>query len=165
MLSIVAAVDCSGTLAANGVIPWHCKEDMRNFSRLTANSLCIVGRTTYEQLPLLSNRQLIVLTRHVPVLAANKNAIYCKSIPSLCDRIYRLTNGRHDEVFVIGGRSIYEQLLPFSTRVYLTVINSAEGYEGDIITFPYDQMTGKWRFTEQSRLGDSFYYVLDRVDW
>ena len=116
-----------------GVMPWHIPEDLAHFRQVTGNSPVIMGRKTWESLPLkfrpLPNRRNIVLTRQ-PRWGeefSSKDVIKANSIDaSLTPQI---VGPGVKEVWVIGGGQIYAQYLPRAYRIELTEIHAE--FDGD----------------------------------
>jgi dihydrofolate reductase len=123
---IIAAVAKNTVIGKDGKIPWHITEDFMRFKKLTMGCPIIMGRKTFESLPIkpLPGRQNIVVSRdfshtHTIVKPSIEDAIsFCKDEP---------------KVFIIGGASIYEQAMKYANMLELTFID--RDYEGDVF-FP-----------------------------
>jgi len=121
---IIAAVAKNGIIGRDGKIPWYIKEDFQHFKELTSGYPIIMGRKTWESLPMrpLKDRLNIILTRQEDfkvkggfVKNSLKDALeYCKN---------------HEKIFLIGGESVYRMGLRFATRIELTRIN--KDYKGN----------------------------------
>ena len=120
IISIIAAIDQAGGIGKDSRLPWHLSEDLRRFKQLTLGHHIIMGRKTYESIGRpLPSRQSIVITRNPEY--QGESIIVAPSISSALQ--IAMDNGE-DEVFVIGGGEIYEQILPFADRIYLTEVNT-----------------------------------------
>jgi len=120
IISIIAAVDQAGGIGKDSRLPWHLSQDLRRFKQLTLGHHIIMGRKTYESIGRpLPGRQSIVITRNPEY--QEKSIIIA---PSISTALQIATDNGEDEVFVIGGGEIYEQILPFADRIYLTEVNS-----------------------------------------
>ncbi len=125
---IIVAASENNVIGKDGKIPWHIKEDLQRFKKMTLNHPVIMGRKTYESLPIkpLKDRTNIVLTRDKnfnPPDAIVKNSLedalkYCKN---------------YDKVFIIGGQSLFEEGLKVADTLELTRVNG--NYDGDAL-FP-----------------------------
>ena len=64
-IHLIWAQDGNGGIGKNGKLPWHVSEDLKNFKKITLNSTVIMGRKTWESLPVkpLPNRENIVLSK------------------------------------------------------------------------------------------------------
>jgi dihydrofolate reductase len=124
MKAIVCMNKCGG-IGKNGKIPWHSKEDMKYFKKLTignGNNAVVMGHRTFVSLKgiPLPNRRNYVLTRD-PLGAkqiSNSDVVYESNIDNikLLDKIF-------DEVYVIGGEVIYKLFRDQYTEVYITQID------------------------------------------
>lgn len=125
MLSFVVAMDRNRVIGLNNDLPWHLPKDFKFFKEKTTGHTMIMGRKTYESLggP-LPNRKSIVLT--------SENPSYPEEVDVIHD-INAIKNlNKHqpsEEFFVIGGAKVFEQVLPFVDRMYITRID--ESFEGD----------------------------------
>lgn len=117
-MDIVAAVDKNWGIGLNGTQPVVVSEDRKHFRSVTGHGTIIVGRKTLEDFPggrPLKNRKNIVLTRNTELKI--DGAVMAHSTDEA------LSFAKDDEnVFVIGGDSVYRALLPYCERAYLTVI-------------------------------------------
>lgn len=95
---------------------YHIKSDMARFRELTTGHPIIMGRKTFESLPNgpLPHRRNIVISRILKEIPG------CEIATSLQDA---LMGTSREELFVIGGERIYQEALPFATKLYLTVVD------------------------------------------
>lgn len=117
MIAIIACVGKNGELGNCNKLCFHIKEDMDFFRRKTIGKAVIMGRKTYESIghP-LKGRTNYVLTSDPDSLMAG--AIQCTNIDSF------LSNYGED-VFVIGGASVYAKALPYADVLYLTEVDAS----------------------------------------
>jgi dihydrofolate reductase len=117
MISIIVAVASNGAIGKNGDLLWHIKDDLKYFKEITLGHTVLMGRKTWESLPKkpLPNRRNIVITK-------NKN--YSANGAELFLSLEAALNscGTAEEVFCIGGGTIYEQILPFCNKLYVTKV-------------------------------------------
>ncbi|VVB83873.1 Dihydrofolate reductase HdrB [uncultured archaeon] len=127
-LTLIAAISENNVMGNKGKIPWRIKEDMKRFRELTLNHPVIMGRKTYESIPEkfkpLPDRKNIVLSKSMKDYAG----IYIAR--NTCEAL-SLSEGKSS--YVIGGREIYEEFLPFTYKIELTRVH--RNYEGDVF-FP-----------------------------
>lgn len=118
-LSIIAAVGLNQAIGKENGLLWKLPEDMRRFRETTTGHTVIMGRNTALSLPKpLSGRTNIVLTKKEDI--GREGFIIAHSIEAA------LSLGENDEeIFFIGGASIYEQSIPFADRLYLTEVMDA----------------------------------------
>ena len=118
-LTIIAAIGKNNELGYNNDLIWKFKEDMNFFKENTINKKIVMGRKTLESLPkLLDNRTHLVITRK----KLNDNRILTfNNIDSFLEYAEKLD----EEIMVIGGASIYKELLPYSNKLLLTEIDDS----------------------------------------
>ena len=123
IISLVAAVDSKNGIGLNGKMPWgHIREDMEFFRGLTTGSTVIMGRVTFESLgnKPLPNRKNIVISSEANVAYYFKyNNLFYES--SLENALLRLLN--EEQIFIIGGESIYKKAIDYADRIFLTHID------------------------------------------
>ena len=160
-LSIIVAMADNRAIGKDNDLLWHLSDDLKRFKKLTTGHPVVMGRKTWESLPKrpLPGRRNIVFTQN-PDYAAN-GAEVVHSVNGLFDTL----KDCDDEVFVMGGASIYEMLLPFTKRLYVTRVY--RDFDGDVY-FPVIDMSdftlvkfGEPMFDEESGL-DYAYEEYDR---
>lgn len=121
MLSIIVATDIEGGIGKENDLLFHIREDLQRFKELTTGHTIIMGRKTFESLPngALPNRENVVITR------GEVDYDNVTIVDDLCKVIIGYLNTK-DEAFVIGGGTIYEQLLPYCDKIYLTKIHATK---------------------------------------
>lgn len=117
-LSIIAAVDKNKLLGNKGEIPWELPADLKYFKETTMGAPVIMGRKTFESIGFaLPGRKNIIMTRN-----KNYNAEGCQIVHSK-SKILNIFLENNKESFIIGGAEIYKIFLPYSDKLYLTVID------------------------------------------
>ncbi len=115
-ISIIAAIGKNNELGKNNDLIWHFKEDMKFFRETTTGNTVLMGRKTFESLPhALPNRRNVVVTKDENYIAEGAEVFH--SVEEA------LKNTENDNVFVIGGAMIYDELLPLCDKLYLTEID------------------------------------------
>ncbi|WP_295161953.1 dihydrofolate reductase [uncultured Brachyspira sp.] len=125
IVSLIAAVDSKNGIGLNGKMPWgYIKEDMQFFRSKTQGHAVIMGRVTFDSLDSkpLPKRKNIVISSSVNNELLNRydNLFYDSSFE---DAVSKLLLEKHNQIFIIGGESIYKRALDYADRVYLTHIN------------------------------------------
>ncbi len=118
MISLIAAVGKNNELGANNSLLWHLPADMEHFRNTTRGHTVIMGRKTFESIgKALPNRRNIVITRNpdyksedIEIVNTPKEAL-------------DMVDG-NEEVFVIGGREIYEQCMETANKLYITHVDA-----------------------------------------
>jgi dihydrofolate reductase len=118
MISAIVAVDNNWGIGFNGDLLEHIPEDLKYFKAVTTGHVVVMGSKTWDSLPKkpLPDRTNIIISNKCNLLLEN-GAIRL----NLDDLLLGIADFE-DDVFVIGGGSIYNQLLPFCDRVYVTKI-------------------------------------------
>jgi len=117
-MTIIAAVGKNLELGKDNNLIWHFKEDLAFFKKETMGKPIVMGMKTYDSLPgLLPGRTHIVLTHRN--IELDKSVIIVHSIEELLDKIKE-----YQEVMIIGGASIYKELIDYSNKMILTEINA-----------------------------------------
>ena len=125
MLSIVVAKAKNNIIGKDNKIIWHLPEDLKHFKKITTGHTIIMGRKTFQSLGrVLPNRKHIIFSNNP---SFNVNGENVKVVHSLLE-IQDLIEGK-EEAFVIGGAMIYNFLMPYVKKMYVTEIE--KDFEGD----------------------------------
>lgn len=141
-IALVVARGRNGVIGKDGDLPWKLRSDLQRFKAVTLGKPCIMGRATWESLPLrpLPGRLNLVVTRDMSYdeQGKAKGAVVCTSLDEAID-IARETAVDDDvhEVCVIGGSALFETLLPRAKRLYITEVDAAP--EGDVRFPDFDE--------------------------
>ena len=140
MISIIAAVSDDLGIGKNNELIWHIPEDLKRFKKLTIGKSVIMGKKTWESLPRkpLSGRKNIVMT-DIP-----DEIINCAITAYSMEDALRKSD-KNEEVFVIGGGSVYRQFMPVANRLYITHVHKKAPAD---IFFP-EIDPGKWKVIER----------------
>ncbi|MBT8195932.1 MAG: dihydrofolate reductase [Bacteroidia bacterium] len=126
-ISIIAAVAENGVIGKDNQLIWHLPEDLKFFKRLTSGNSIIMGRKTYESIgKALPKRTNIVITRKKDYEAPS-----CKVVGSFTAAIEAAPE--NENIFIIGGATIYKVALNHSDKMYLTRVKAE--FDGDV-SFP-----------------------------
>ena len=125
MRGILVAVSPEGIIGKDNTIPWHYSADLKRFKRLTTGNTIIMGRKTWESLPIkpLPNRRNIVITR------SSINDIEC--FQSIDDALQTCEG----DVWFIGGAGIYQEAMQKADIIDMTLVPDSVSGE-DCIYFP-----------------------------
>ena len=123
-ISLIAAMSENRVIGHGNDIPWKIPEEQTLFRRYTMGCRVIMGRKTYESIGKpLDGRLNIVVTQKTHYEAPG-----CVVVHSIEEGLNQ-GGGYADEVFVIGGESLFRETIPMANRIYLTRI---------LITIPGD---------------------------
>jgi len=139
-LSIIAAVDTNFVIGQSNGLPWgRIPADMKHFRDTTKGHTVAMGRKTFESIGRpLPNRRNIILTN-----APDFKVEGCEIVHSV-EEVLRLAVA--DEVFIIGGASVYKEFLPHTDKIYLTFIEGE--FTGDAY-FPLRDFSGWNKASEE----------------
>ena len=125
MLSIVVAKAKNNIIGKDNKIIWHLPEDLKHFKNLTTGHTIIMGRKTFESLGKpLPNRKHIIFSQNPDFKVNDENVEVVHSLLQIQD----LIEGK-EEAFVIGGAMIYNFLMPYVKKMYVTEIE--KDFDGD----------------------------------
>ena len=127
-INLIWGQDKNGGIGKNGKLPWHISEDLINFKKLTINSTIIMGRKTWDSLPIkpLPDRRNIVLSSKFIKDVENYNSI------NKC--IKKLKTNLIKKIFVIGGAQVYKKFFKHADKLHITHIH--EEFNGIDTYFP-----------------------------
>ena len=140
-ISIIAAIGENNELGKNNDLIWHLPNDLKFFKSVTTGKTVLMGRNTFWSLPkVLPNRTNIVITDMDEDY--QKEVVIYNSIEAFLEDYINT----EEEVFIIGGASIYSQFINIADKIYLTEVAATcddaqvyfpqfdkEQYEKDIV--------------------------------
>jgi len=128
---VIYASTKKGVMGYKGKLPWIIPEDLQRFKLYTFNHAVIMGRLTWESLPIktrpLPNRTNIVVSKTVSKLPGAKVAKTIREAIELAN---------NEDVWVIGGASIIKEALPYTFEIKHTLI--LNDIKGDVTIDPID---------------------------
>lgn len=121
MISMICAIGKNREIGFKNTLLWTLKGDMKHFVQTTKGKTVIMGETTYHSLFIkpLPNRHNIVLTINKELDAPGCEISF--DLKAIAEKY----QNSEEEVFVIGGASIYKQFLPYAAKLYLTFVDDA----------------------------------------
>lgn len=158
MISMIAAVGKGLELGYKGDLVWRLPEDLKYFKEVTKGQTVLMGYRTFVSLPkLLPGRKHVVLTNNVEDViaeAAKKDCVVSPRpevvpITELFEYIDKY-KGTAEELFIIGGGSVYKQVLPYADKLYLTEI-AADFPEADVYFPEFDRNDFKKEVAKKGR--------------
>jgi dihydrofolate reductase len=154
IISIIAAIASNGGIGKNNRLLCRIAEDMERFKTLTTGHCVIMGRKTFESVgKVLPNRTNIVISS---TLQPYEGVIIASTLPNALDLCKD-----EEEVFVIGGESIYRQALPLASRIYLTKIHGSFDADAFFPQIDYAQWHPVWQ--QHFDCGSDFVYPFDFI--
>ena len=122
-IKLIYAGSIDGFIGKDGKIPWHIPEDFARFKALTTNHIVVMGRKTWESLPVrpLPNRSNVVISQR------ENYTDFCKAVGKSSDALAYFSQcaqaASPKDIWVIGGESIYKAALPFASEIYETLVD------------------------------------------
>jgi len=156
-MKAIAAMSENLVIGNKGTIPWHLPEDFKWFKSFTMDKTLIVGRNTFDTLPPLKNRDIVVLSNSITdaevpkYIEANKHK--GRSV-RVINEIDLTKNPELKEAIVIGGAKTYAALLPLCDELYVTHVIGE--FEGDTFMPDFDYLFPKSKVTADNK---DFYIV------
>ncbi|UAW99959.1 dihydrofolate reductase [Halopseudomonas nanhaiensis] len=164
-VAMIAAMAHNRVIGRENQLPWHLPEDLKYFRGVTWGKPIIMGRKTFDSLgrPLPGRTNIVVTGQtHLQLPGARiagspDEALDIAFAQAALDAV--------DEVMVIGGATLYEQLMARADRLYLTRVEISP--PGDAWFPEFDE--GQWRLVQERVVaeGDGHpahrYQVLDRL--
>jgi dihydrofolate reductase len=134
-ISLIVAMAKNRVIGDKGTMPWYLSADLKKFRTITTGFPIIMGRKTYQSIGRpLPNRTNIIISRDTDYSV--DGCLVFNTLDNALNHACQLAN----EVFVIGGSTLYDALLPVVDTLYITQIN-------------------------QSFVGDTWFPEFDRNNW
>ena len=153
-MQAIVAVSQSWGIGKGGDLLFRLPSDLRRFKAMTTGHTVIMGRKTLDSLPGgkgLPHRRNLVLSRQSDFAPDRAEVIHS---------VEDILKTAEDDAFVIGGQQVYEQLLPYCARIYVTKVLSDP--EADAFFPDLDKLPG-WKVASAGEMltenGLSFQYV------
>lgn len=160
-MNIIAAVDANWAIGYKNELLIKIPNDQKWFQKITTGKVVVMGRKTMETFPNgmpLKNRTNIVLTGDRALRVKDAELVY--GIEELLEKLKQYNT---EDVYVIGGESVYEELLPYCDTAYITKIDYT--YQADRY-FPNLDNDADWHIeseSEEQTYFDLEYYFVKYV--
>ncbi len=145
-MKLIAAVDKNWAIGYKGRLLASIRADQMNFKRLTLGKVVVLGRKTIETFPggrPLVQRRNIILSRNPNYTVKDAEVVHSKEELLALIKKEKLDT---DDIFIIGGESLYKEFLPLCDTAIITKINLA--YEADAY-FPNLDEDEEWECVEE----------------
>ena len=152
-VAIVSGLTRRHVIGQGDALPWRqIKDDLPNFKQLTENKTVIMGLNTYLSIGKpLPDRINIIISREP---AEIEGCVVCTSIPEALARAREYGK----DTFIIGGASIYEQMLPLVNTMHLSFIK--KDYPGDKYFPKFSK--AEWQQTAEKEFDEFTFVTLER---
>lgn len=155
-MNLIVAVDKNWAIGYKNELLVRIPNDHKYFREVTTGKVVVLGRKTLETFPQgqpLKNRTNIILSRNKDYKV--KDAIVVHSIDELMEELKKYNS---EDVYIIGGESIYREMLPFCDVAHVTKIDHA--YQADAYFPNLDEMN-EWKITADSE--EQTYFDIEYV--
>ncbi len=156
-INIIVAASKNNIIGKDNDLIWHLSADLKRFKRLTTGHTIIMGRKTFESIGRpLPNRTSVIITTQTDYKAEG-----CIVVHSLEEALQFAQ--KEEEVFIIGGGSIYKQAMPLADKIFFTLIHDT--FEGDTFFPAIDQQ--QWTVVQQEdhQPDEKNKYVYSFIDY
>jgi len=116
-INLIAAMANNRTIGLNNQMPWHMPADLIHFKSITLSHPVLMGRKTYQSIgKALPGRRNIVISRDMSLKLSDADIYHSieEAIDSCSDA---------EEIMIIGGSNIYQQMIDKADRLFLTFID------------------------------------------
>lgn len=144
-MNLLVCVDSNWAIGNQGKLLVRIPNDMKHFREETTGKVIVLGRKTLETFPQgmpLQNRTNIILSRNPKLKVEGAQVVH--SVEELLDELKQYDT---EDVYVVGGESIYEQLLPYCDVAHITKLDYV--YQADA-HFPDLDKDPAWKITQDS---------------
>ncbi len=153
-INLIVGMTKNRVIGKDNALPWNIPQDLKNFKELTQDHVVIMGRKTYDSLPLkfkpLPRRHNIVVSS---TLGAQEGIDVCRNM----EEAIRKAKEYQKEIFIIGGATIYRESWPFIEKMYVSYVKKE--YEGDTYFPPFEEE--EWEIEQKKDFTD-FEFVIYR---
>ncbi len=159
-ISFIVAKSQNNVIGVNNQLPWHLKDDLQNFKKITMGHHILMGRKTFESIgkPLPGRMSLVVSSEP----RANQESVLW--FTSIFRAIKQAERSGETELFVIGGEKIFRSALSLVDRIYLTDVKA--DIIGDAF-FPTLSLKNWKTVSEESfplRAGNDYEFIFSILD-
>ena len=155
-MNLIVAVDNKWAIGCQNKLLVRIPDDQKLFREMTTGKVVVMGRKTLESFPNgipLKNRTNIVMTNNKNYKVKDAIVTY-----SMEETLELLKEYKSEDIYIIGGESIYKQFLPYCNVAYVTYIDYT--YHADTYFPNLDQME-EWKLVEESE--EQTYFDLEYV--
>lgn len=125
VLSIIAAHDINRGIGFKNDLPWHLPKDLIHFKKITRGKSVIMGRNTFDSIfarlskPLPDRLNIVITSRKIDKQFSN-----LVTATNFDEALHIAMKQNKNEIFVIGGASLYEATLSLADKLYITEVQS-----------------------------------------
>lgn len=116
MITLIVAHAKNRAIGRDGAIPWHLPEDLKSFQRETLGGAVVMGRKTWESLPVRP------LPKRFNIVISSQPDIAEVVAPSVSEAIKLARAQGYQRIYGIGGARIYQEMLAFAQRLLISEV-------------------------------------------
>ena len=143
-MKAIAAMSTNRCIGKEGKIPWYSPNDFKWFKEFTTGKKLLMGKNTFDTLPLLKNRECYVIVKGDSQIDSyvknqfivNNSGLTAKVVH--INDVYMMELNQEPDMIIAGGAKTYTKLLPVIDEFYVTHINGI--YEGDTYMLPFEHL-------------------------
>ena len=161
-MKAIVAVDLNWGIGCGGNLLQRIPEDMKFFKQMTLGKVVVMGRETFDSLPEkapLKDRVNIVLSKSA--VSGDNGVIICRSLKELFKQIEKYNT---ENVFIIGGESVYTQFLPYCEEAYVTRIQNEYLADKYFINLDKEKSWELKSVSDSKKYKDIQYYFVTYVN-
>ncbi|MCS7093549.1 MAG: dihydrofolate reductase [Patescibacteria group bacterium] len=171
-ISVIAALDKQRGIGFRNRLPWHIREDLIRFKKLTQGRTIIIGRKTFESIleyyrasgKPLPKRQTIVITGnsfYQPRAKPSLESLY--RVSSFAEALSLAKKIEPEEVFIAGGAQVFQEGIKHAQRLYLTLVEGV--FPADAFFPDYREFTEVIAFKKRSQPPYQYQFlILERAN-
>jgi len=157
-IAMIAALDKNQGIGSDNAMPWHLPDDLKFFKANTLNKTVIMGRKTFESIGArpLPNRRNLVISRNADFQSAGIEVF--SSLESALQSCLAETT----EVVIMGGGQLYQQMMPYAHKLYLTLVETEVAGDTVFPTWSADdwQITSRYYHPQDEKHAHAFEFVI-----
>jgi dihydrofolate reductase len=161
-IAAIVAMSENRVIGHDNHLPWYLPADLKHFKTLTTGHPILMGRKTYESIGRpLPNRTNIIITGNSAFKAPG-----CVIIHSMDEAIEYAISSGNDTIFIIGGANVYQQCLPYVSRIHLTVVHHTfvgDAFFPEINLNEWKEITSDTHKADENNEYSYTFSVLERI--
>lgn len=151
MLKLVVAMDKRWLIGKNSTLPWNVPQEIKHFKDLTLNKTIVFGDVTMDSIKKrLSGRKIIVLT--------DKKGYKKNNVEVINDFNEIVKRSKNEDIFIAGGRQIYELFLPYVEELHISLIKG--NFKGNVYFPKINRKLYTVKKIKESKVFD--YYICEK---
>ena len=164
-ITIISAIAENNAIGLDGKLLYWLPADLKRFKALTTGHTIIMGRKTFESLPkgALPNRRNIVLSRSKQDFPGAETFASLDEALAACNLPLKGAGGS-EEVYIIGGASVYAEALPIADRLCLTEVHDTPK-EADAFFPAFNRDEWRVTFKEEHKKDEKHEQDFDFIDY